>query len=432
MDGTPLPLALLAEVDRLAARPLWPAFDPRVLPVAAYDGRQTWLFRHPAPPPGFLPSEAARGDLVFAGLHPAVRANSSATLHGHVTATALLGNTAGRSVTDLAALVIHELFHVFQRQRHADWTANEADLFVYPTDDAGLLALRRLETAALRRALTALEPSMQAAWAATAMGYRRQRFGRLPSEAVAYERGNELQEGLARYVDGKARGDLDQETVLDQDFPADGVRARTYAVGRALALLLDRLAPGWQDALEAAETRPLDMLLETALHCNATPPAAFSPEEQTQAGERAQADVAALQRGRAEHRQAFFALPGWQVVIRVEKGEPLWPQGFDPSNVQQLGKGAVLHTRWLRLGNAAGSVEVLGHPALTAAAGTHPLFTGVRTLTVAGLPERPLVRTAADDAMEVTAAGVTATFRAARLETQGRMVVVTLRGVQPA
>ena len=192
-DGIPLPLAILTEVDRLAARPLWPNYDPRTLPVAIYDGRQTWLFRHPDPPPEFTPSGTHRPSLVYPGLHPAVRANSSVTLNGHGTATALLGNSGRRSLTDLAALVIHEIFHVFQRQRHPDWTANEADLFVYPMADAALLGLRRLETAALRQALHALDTAEQTAWAATAIGYRRARFQRLPSEAVVYEQGNELQ-----------------------------------------------------------------------------------------------------------------------------------------------------------------------------------------------------------------------------------------------
>jgi hypothetical protein len=430
-DGTPLPVALLAEVDRLAARPLWPNFDPRSLPVAVYDGRQTWLFRHPDPPPEFAPSEAARGDLVFAGLHPAARANSLVTLNGRGTATALLGDTAGRSLIDLAALVIHELFHVFQRRRHPEWTANETDLFVYPTDDADLLYLRRLETAALRRALPALEPSMQAAWAATALGYRRERFERLPREAVGYERGNELHEGLARYVDGKARGDPDRPTALDRAFPADGVRARTYAVGRALALLLDDLAPGWQEELEAGTTQPLDRLLEAALEHSTAAPTAFSEAERARVLEEAKADVATLQRERGEQRRTFLALPGWHLVIDVGGGEPLWPQGFDPSNVRQLGSGEVLHTRWLRLGNAAGSVEVLGRQALTEAAGTHPLFTGVRTVAVAGLPEQPVVQSDVEDAIALTAVGVTATVQRARVETHDRAVVVTIRGDQP-
>jgi hypothetical protein len=91
----------------------------------------------------------------------------------------------------------------------------------------------------------------------------------------------------------------------------------------------------------------------------------------------------------------------------------------------------VLHTRYLRLGNAAGTVEALGHPALTEAAGEHPLYTGVRAVTVAGLPEQPVVRIG-DDAIEVTAAGVTATFREARVETQPRGVIINVRGDQTA
>ncbi|HEY8686102.1 MAG TPA: hypothetical protein VIO57_10895 [Chloroflexota bacterium] len=49
------------------------------------------------------------------------------------------------------------------------------------------------------------------------------------------------------------------------------------------------------------------------------------------------------------------------------------------------------------------------------------ILSGVRTVTVAGLPEQPVVRTAAADVLEVTAAGVTATVRQARLETQRRL-----------
>jgi hypothetical protein len=51
----PLPMAIMAEVDRLARRPLWPTFEPRQTPVAIVHEAQTFLFRHPAPPPGFQP-----------------------------------------------------------------------------------------------------------------------------------------------------------------------------------------------------------------------------------------------------------------------------------------------------------------------------------------------------------------------------------------
>lgn len=66
--------ALLAEFDRQAAKALWPGFDPRRTPLAIYDGRVTWLVRHPSPP--------------------------------------------GVDARHLAGVMIHEAFHVFQRARH--------------------------------------------------------------------------------------------------------------------------------------------------------------------------------------------------------------------------------------------------------------------------------------------------------------------------
>lgn len=426
-EDRPFALAVLAEVTRLVARPLWPGFDPRSLPLAVYDGRRTWLFRHPEPPPEFALSETLPQAAIYDGLHPSVRANTSVLLNGRRAATVMLDPARSRTLRESAALVIHELFHAFQRERHPDWTANEADLFVYPTGDAGPLALRRLETAALRRALAATPRHEQAGWAATAVALRRERFGRMPAEAAAYERGNELQEGLARYVDGKALGEDDVADSLAADFPADDIRSRTYAVGRALALLLDRLAPGWQRALEEGEARPLEALLGAALDAAGATPVAFAASEREGAAQHAAADVAALRDERSKRREGFLALPGWQLVITAAEDAPLWPQGFDPSNVQVLGPDGVLHTRWLRLGNAAGSMEVLGRQALTDAAGRHPLFTGVRQVTAAGLIAEPAVRAGADR-VEIGADGVAATFRAAEVERTGRQLVVRLPG----
>jgi hypothetical protein len=64
-DPVPVPLppdafAIVAEADRLAARELWPGFDPRTVPVAIHDGEQTLLFRHPSPPAGFEPDPQPR------------------------------------------------------------------------------------------------------------------------------------------------------------------------------------------------------------------------------------------------------------------------------------------------------------------------------------------------------------------------------------
>ena len=41
-------------------------------------------------------------------------------------------------------------------------------------------------------------------------------------------------------------------------------------------------------------------------------------------------------------------------------GEPLWPRGFDPLNLQVLADGSLLHTRFLQFGNRTVRGEVLG------------------------------------------------------------------------
>src|SRR5262252_4542792 len=94
--GPPGPdaVAVDAEFERIAARPLWPGFDPRAVPLEIFDGNRTVLFRHPAPPPEFLPVDAHPGVFAVAGRHPAVTANSSVPLGATATATGLFDGSA--------------------------------------------------------------------------------------------------------------------------------------------------------------------------------------------------------------------------------------------------------------------------------------------------------------------------------------------------
>ena len=97
----------------------------------------------------------------------------------------------------------------------------------------------------------------------------------------------------------------------------------------------------------------------------------------------------------ASSREAFLARPGLTLVVTAG-AEPLWPQGFDPLNVRVVSPSEVLHTRFVRLGNRSGSIEVVGDSALTVAAGAHPLFNGVRSITLTGLPGDFDIRVAGD------------------------------------
>ena len=301
-----------------------------------------------------------------------MRANTSVKLGGLMTAT-----LEGADIT-LAPVLVHECFHVFQSREHPSWTANEATLFTYPIDDAVALVLTRLELEAMSRALAAPQP---ACWSARALALRRERFARLPAEDVAYERGTELHEGLAQYVEGMAAGRRD---VRFRPFGAGEVRQRSYISGEALARLLDRLDPGWKAKIANS--------LEDLVPASDAAACDFTPAERAAAEGQARADVAKLEHERTELTQAFDTQPGWRLTVETATGKPLLLAGFDPMNVTRLSEHLILHKRMLKLQNASGSLEILDHGSVTEAAGAHPLFQGVRRWRTTGLPTRPEVK----------------------------------------
>jgi hypothetical protein len=416
--------AVMDEVDRVASAEMWPGFDPRRVPAAVYDGRHTLLFRHPNPPAGFVSLSSRQGVWLFAGRHQSVTANAPVKLNNLWTATAMLTPDNKSRLRDRAALVVHEMFHTFQRERHPDWQADELELFVYPSDDAKVLLLRRLESDALRRAAGGNTQRRAACWAAKAIELRRARFARMTKGAAAYERATELNEGLAEYVEARAAGRRGSGLPV-AEFGAEEIRRRAYLSGRALAVLLDRFSPQWKRRLEAGEKRPLDELLGAALPREAR---CEIPAPMREAARlRAQGDVAKLNAGREATRRDYLAQGGWRIVLASADGAPLWPQGFDPLNVRRVGGAEILHTRYLKLGNDAGAIELLGRASLSEGAGAHPLFNGVRRLTVAGLPSEPAVEESAEG-VKITAGDLKAEFRGARVSREGRNLAVQLPG----
>lgn len=424
--------AVEREVERIAgAGPLWPGFDPLAVPLAVFDGRQTWLFRHPSPPAGFT-SVAGPGDArVREGRLEAVTSNSSAEVGGVMTATLLAdGPRGGHPPAELAAVAVHEAFHVYQRRVHPGWVGNEGDLLTYPVTDADLLALRRLESAALGRALANVEDAGAACWARVALDQRRVRFARLDSAFVAYERLTELNEGLAAYLQLRAAGRGQVEFPADEFLP-EAVRYRAYTVGPALALLLDRLAPGWKEALERDDSRSLDVLLEAAL--NGPAPASpascgFTAVETGAASRDARIDAGGVEAGWRSRQRAFDSREGWRVVIQSAEGKPLWPQGFDPLNIDRV-EGGLIHTRFVKLGNDAGSMIALDEEgvdieARTAGIGPHPMFNGVSWAEVV-LSIRPAVQRGTG-VLRIYGPGFNLEFRDGSLVEGGRQLLVQL------
>lgn len=485
VDRRTTALAVADEIVRLAeSTTMWPGFDPMATPLAIFDGTNTFLLRHPSPPREFpvYGSDAEKpsaGIRIYEGRHPAVTANTSVEIGGFQTATIMFdADSPDNSVTKLAAMAIHEAFHVFQSRNHPEWPANEADLFVYPVDDTELLTLRRMEIRALDNALRSLPhdgirshanskgatsdkstagaglarskpiPEATRCWAAAALALRGDRYASMDERFAAYERGTELNEGLATYVElVAARGPIPK-------LPADGfgpteIRPRGYAVGAGLALLLDAFSADWKQTLEQDHSQSLDALLRLALDdsdvSRATPTVpefdrailtdstsgscGFSASEMDSIRQQADAAIATLQSERVRQRSAFDARDGWRVTVEADASEPLWPQRFDPLNVG-LVSGGLLHTRMLRLGNGSGEFEALDDSpdqdidALTEGLGPHPLFNGVLRAVVNGLEEPTIEQF--EDSVSVQAPGFSGSFSNARVTSKPGQILIQL------
>jgi hypothetical protein len=349
-----------------AATELWPGFSPLDYPLAVFDGESTRLYHHPNPPAEF-DSEQPDG-LVFAGRHPAVVGNSTAQMGGVATATVIHHGGPG-----IAGEIAHETFHVFCRDRHPAWTANEVSALQYPVEDADVLASRRLEAAALRRAVI----DGSAEWAATAVSLRQERFATMALDAVRYERDLERCEGLALYVEDKTSTVVRCEDALG-DIRPDDVRRTAYFTGEAIAVLLDRFAPGWPSTMESDDMNYPDELLAGAIVDVA--PAEYSAVEIVATADASRESIALMQAERKGRRAEFLARPG-RIVLTAPDSDPFKIGGFDPMNVQHLGDGEVLHTRMLKLCSAGVQLEFYDATALTESAGSHPLFDGVRRVT---------------------------------------------------
>jgi len=200
----------------------------------------------------------------------------------------------------------------------------------------------------------------------------------LPNDAVAYERGNELNEGLAQYVEGLAAG---RKGVNFRTFGPEEVRQRGYVSGEALARLLDRVRVRWKMEVNDA----LDTLLPNIDDSTCD----FTLAEGQSAEFEAERDIHQLKEQKSQLMKAFEAQPGWRVAVEAAPGKRLMPAGFDPLNASRLSAEMILHKRWLKLESNSGSLEIMNDASMTTALGANPLLGGVREWRTAGLMEKP-------------------------------------------
>ncbi|MGH7675612.1 MAG: hypothetical protein ACREMV_10110 [Gemmatimonadales bacterium] len=355
--------ALLERLGPTLGPDIWPGFRPDTIPVVfVLRGRGSVLVNWPgAPPEGFAPlagvplvawrPEAARG-----------AASTNAAIGGRTVAQVVVG----RLVTEeLLGIAVHEAFHAYERAAARDdrsfGRAENAFLVTsYPVFDADNEAGVALEGRLLAAALREGDARRTRELARQFLAAREARHRRLGPQLAEFECNTELNEGLAEYSLWRARSAAASGTGVDSvaarldslvGNPAQSIRLRAYATGPAIALLLDRLAPGWKDRLMSGTPTLQDVLADSTGY-RAAESALREHAYREQGGDalvrRAAASVAALRRLRRAQVDSVLDRPGILLVLATDGLGGVGLCGLDPQNLLQVDRGVLLHTRWVR------------------------------------------------------------------------------------
>jgi hypothetical protein len=362
--------AVMKEHALIAENDLWPGFDPEQIPVAIYDSVNTWFFFSDQAPEGFRQADDDAGVFVSEGQYPLVRGNSVVRIGETWTATSVLSNYSRRTgekytPKDMAGIIVHEQFHVFQRTKHPGWRQNDGVLLFYPEETKEALFLRRTEKEAFKRAVLSTDNKELAGWALTALDYRKKRLDMLPAPFGNYEKDLQHTEGLSDYIERIARGvdPLNASNMTNGIAPA-GVRDLGYWEGRWIAMILDRLKPDWKNYLENNDTLYLEDILETALRNSTLKKQTFTPKEISQLRLDANNDFDEWQLKKAGEIERYNSLPGYRIEISSITN-PLIIRIFEPLEIEILPENAVFHRLIFSAANQTGSIRILNHPCIT-------------------------------------------------------------------
>ncbi len=373
-EQKPAPVADVFQVMEIAAgsrmNALWPDFAVSEIPILIFDGLKTYLFHSRTIPGGFVQADNHPGIGVYEGQHPQVQGNSIIRLGETWTATSILSavsrRTSGRyNLQDMAGIIVHEQFHVFQRTHHPRWRQNDGLLLRYPDETAAALLLRRTEKEAFRRGVVSDGSTEIAGWAKLALQCRQERLGRVAPPFALYEKELQRTEGLSDYIERVARGldPLNASTITNGIAPA-GIRDLGYVEGRWIAMTLDKLLPGWKAILEKDDGLFLEDILKIAVDESPAQPKAFSGGEIEAMKAAAKADFHNWQSRKKAEIDKFFAEPGPRIEIR-SSANPFTIRLFEPLEMEILADGGVYHRAVFSAGNESGSLRVMNHPCLT-------------------------------------------------------------------
>jgi hypothetical protein len=282
-----------------------------------------------------------------------------------------------------------------------------------------MLALRKMEIEAFRRAAAAQTRKETSGWAREALKWRDKRHELLDGVLGRYE--GELQrfEGLAEYIECLA-GEKDMMMLpVDPGFAPAAIRHMGYILGRWMASILDKLEPGWKEMMESGRADYLHEILGAAVS-SSDMTYVFSDKQQESFFQRAKEDIENRKIVVRDLRKEFDSLSGYRVDI-TSKGSPLRLQMFFADRTEALSQRELLHVSLLMLRNEKGSVSVRGLKSITENDGS----TRVVKLTVSGIDEKPVIENRGDK-ISVSAEGFQAEFSNAEVSERKNVISIVL------
>lgn len=367
------------------------------------------------------------------------------------------GYFAAHTLEEDIAITFHEAFHGFQRspsRKGIKWGAENAFLvFEYETASPRNNALFAVEARLLKRALETTDPNMLRRLVSEFLVIRRMRQSELDPKFVSFEKGAELNEGLAEYAGTKAVLEAfrtgmaaaaglafkfpDGETYLRSKYEAletvntigSNVRRKFYLTGSAQAFLLDRLMPGkWKDRVQMDGANVQDLLAESIDgRASILELADFDSILQTE-------EKAARERKERNRQllQDTVSAEGMRIEVDFSAlGGLNYIQQFDPMNVTMVESDIRVHTRMVSFGKQDVFGAYFGRPVVEDLSKKRyvTVADGSLKIVVDGVlvdPERP-GETGFDKGLTLSADGIEITARKGRVAVApGRVSVVVL------
>ncbi|MDI3298622.1 MAG: hypothetical protein QJR08_05580 [Bacillota bacterium] len=403
-----------------AGEPLWPGWRMRNSAVGFYtaDG-ECVLVGHRNPPAGahpvFLRGERVIGPVGYTVEAPARVKGGAAILPYRNQRTAFLPvEWSGEGNQDLESfvfLVIHQAFHAWAGRLGV--SVNPVQLegsAAYPVDDAANNALGNLEGLLLADAVQGVQGMPLERWARAFALVRRERRAWMEDETVAYEQAMELREGPAGYVEWKAMERVRQgyepsavfreitgqagylhvaelqlkrlEEMRRINYLGRGALRRRFTYsGLGMALVLERLEPGWPGRILPGGPSLDDLLEEHVTFDGGDGDEALLRQVETRYDYDhrllAEHDAADLRRQRKQELvDLVLRAPGTLLIFDVSRLRLL--SATPPTEGERIHEGLTLYTRSASFRFDGARLEVSGRPLV------HDLRAGLLEVNVSG------------------------------------------------